>query len=175
MATKKTTATATARKGINIHRDNILFDIVSMTKQGIYTATSIMQGGTPYNDNYKKAFEQQKKVFKELEKFEKLLEDCKTADQRALEKIEDHKRDIRLTIDTLEETDFVSKEAFDFWKEDLPRVLTLIEGRQYKETAETLDNFIDYSSRDYNKEHYYIVEEIQKSFEKAKKFFELIA
>ena len=62
-------------KTIDPHKDYVLSSMTHNAHNSVHLLIAYMQDRTPYGDAYCKAFDQGKKVLKELEKFVDLLED----------------------------------------------------------------------------------------------------
>ena len=63
-------------KRIDIHKDYLLWNLANNTKNSVMTLCIYMQNVTPYGDKYMAAYNQYKKLMRELGKFEDLLAKC---------------------------------------------------------------------------------------------------
>ena len=63
-------------KTIDIHKDYVLYNMMTLLKSQLHTICSYMQERTPYGEEYIAAFEQYKKVNTEIDKLESLLSEC---------------------------------------------------------------------------------------------------
>lgn len=63
-------------KRIDIHKDYLLWNLASNTRNSVMTLCTYMQNVTPYGDEYISAYKQYKKLMKEFDKFEDMLAKC---------------------------------------------------------------------------------------------------
>ena len=61
---------------INIHTDNLLWHINGLARDAVGNLCVWMQENTEYGPEYEAAYNQHKKLMRELEKYEHLLAQC---------------------------------------------------------------------------------------------------
>ena len=61
---------------INIHTDHSLWNMVALARDAVGNLCTYMQETTEYGDEYMAAYEQHKKLMREINKYEHLLAQC---------------------------------------------------------------------------------------------------